>query len=176
MRKDSRIDFMTNKLYTLGYESAAIEDFVVTLKVAHIERIIDVRDYPLSRRKGFSKNVLRTLLQANDIDYVHLKGLGDPKEGREAARAGDHEKFLHIFTSHMQTAAAMTDLETAIDLAKTRVSCLLCYERNPTECHRTIVAKAIAANTGQAIQSLGVQKDIARIKHFQITFPEEVNA
>ncbi len=116
---------MMNKLYTLGYENAAIEDFIATLKAVDIERIIDVRDYPLSRKKGFSKNVLRALLQANDIDYVHLKGLGDPKEGRDAARGGDHEKFLRIFASHMQTAEAITDLETAIDLASSSVSCLL---------------------------------------------------
>lgn len=164
-----------NKLYTLGYESAAIEDFIATVKSAGIERIIDVREYPLSRRKGFSKNVLRELLKANNVEYVHLKGLGDPKEGRDAARAGDHEKFLQIFTSHMETALAVADLKTAIDFATSKVSCLLCYERNPAECHRTIVAKAMAADTGQAIQSLGVQKNIALIKRFQITLPDEIN-
>src|SRR5574337_1560309 len=102
------------KLYTLGYEHAAIEDFIATLKAACIERIIDVRELPVSRRKGFSKNVLQAILEANDIAYVHLKGLGDPKEGREAARAGDQEKFTQIFTQHMKSAQAVADLRTAI--------------------------------------------------------------
>lgn len=166
---------MTSKLYTLGYENAAVEDFIATLKIASIELVIDVRDHPLSRKKSFSKNILRMLLQANDIDYVHLKGLGDPKEGRDAARAGDHEKFLQIFTGHMQTAEATTDLEKAINLSNSSVSCLLCYERDPAECHRTIVAKAIAADTGQAIYPLGVQKNISLKQHFQILLPEEIN-
>lgn len=166
---------MTNKLYTLGYESAAIEDFIATLKAADIKRIIDVREYPLSRRKGFSKNILHALLQANDVDYVHLRGLGDPKEGREAARAGDYEKFLQIFTGHMKTAPAVADLKTAIDLATSSVSCLLCYERNPDECHRTIVAKAIAADTGQPVMPIGVQKGIARQGNFQTIYPEAIN-
>jgi len=166
---------MINKLYTLGYESAAIEDFIATLKIAGIERIIDVREYPLSRRKGFSKNVLRALLEANDVDYVHLKGLGDPKEGREAARAGDYEKFLQIFTSHMKTARAVIDLKAAIDLATSRVSCLLCYERNPDECHRTIVATAITADTGQPVVPIGVQKGIARQGNFRTIYPEAVD-
>lgn len=166
---------MTNKLYTLGYESAAIEDFIATLKTADIKRIIDVREYPLSRRKGFSKNILHALLQANDVDYVHLRGLGDPKEGREAARAGNYEKFLQIFTSHMKTAPAVADLKTAIDLATSSVSCLLCYERNPDECHRTIVAKAIAADTGQPVMPIGVQKGIARQGNFQTIYPEAIN-
>lgn len=163
---------MTNKLYTLGYESAAIEDFIATLKSAGIERIIDVREYPLSRRKGFSKNILHALLQANDIDYVHLKGLGDPKEGREAARAGDYKKFIDIFTRHMKTAPAVADLKTAIDLASSSVSCLLCYERSPDECHRTIVAKAIAADTGQRVQPIGVREGIARKESFRTIYPD----
>lgn len=163
---------MTNKLYTLGYESAAIEDFIATLKSAGIERIIDVREYPLSRRKGFSKNVLHALLQANDIDYVHLKGLGDPKEGREAARAGEHDKFVKIFTKHMKTEQALNDLRTAVELATSRVSCLLCYERHPEECHRTIVAKAIVADTGQRIQPIGVREGIARKESFRTIYPD----
>lgn len=164
---------MTDKIYTLGYESAAIEDFIATLKAAGIERIIDVREYPLSRRKGFSKNVLHALLQANDIEYVHLKGLGDPKEGREAARAGDYKKFMKIFSSHMKTEYALSDLKTAIELASSSVSCLLCYERSPDECHRTIVAQAIAADTGQRIQPIGVREGIARKERFQTIYPEE---
>lgn len=162
---------MFSKLYTLGYENSAIEDFIATLKVANIERVIDVREYPLSRRKGFSKNVLRELLQANDVDYVHLKGLGDPKEGRDAARAGDHEGFLQIFTEHMKSAEAIADLEKAIDLASSSVSCLLCYERHPDDCHRTIVAKAIVADTGQQIQPIGVQKGVAHQQSIQAIFP-----
>jgi uncharacterized protein (DUF488 family) len=164
---------VANKLYTLGYESAAIEDFIATLKISDIERIIDVREYPLSRRKGFSKNILQSLLQANDIDYVHLKGLGDPKEGREAARAGDHEKFKQIFTDHMKTRQALADLKIAIDLASSSVSCLLCYEREPDECHRTIVAKAIAADTGQPVHPIGVPKGIARREQFHTVYPED---
>ena len=70
---------MAKMLYTIGYENAAIEDFITTLGMRDIKRIIDVREYPGSRRKGFSKECISALwLKDNDIDYVHLKGLGDP--------------------------------------------------------------------------------------------------
>lgn len=157
---------MTDTLYTVGYESATIVDFIATLKVAGIEMVIDVREYPLSRKKGFSKNILHALLEANDIAYVHLKGLGDPKEGRDAARIGDHKRFLAIFRKHMRTTQAQADLQTAIDLAQARTCCLLCYERKPEECHRTIVAEAIAADTGQRISPIGIREGIARQKRF----------
>jgi len=152
---------MGNTLYTVGYESATIDDFVATLKAVGIELVIDVRDYPLSRKKGFSKNKLHEILEANDIAYIHLKGLGDPKEGREAARSGDHKRFLLVFNKHMKTHMAQTDLQTAIGLAHGRTSCLLCYERKPEECHRTIVAEAIAADTAQRIVPIGIRNGIA---------------
>jgi uncharacterized protein (DUF488 family) len=163
---------MAQKLYTLGYESAAIDDFIATLKSMGIERIIDVREYPLSRRKGFSKNILHALLNANDIEYIHLRGLGDPKEGREAARAGDYKKFLKIFSSHMKTEQAQNDLKTAIDLSQVSTSCLLCYERSPDECHRTIVATAMVEDTGQKISPIGVPVGIAKKKHFIPNYPD----
>jgi uncharacterized protein (DUF488 family) len=149
-------------IYTIGYESAAVDDFIATLKAVGIQRIIDVREYPLSRRKGFSKNVLQALLSEHDIEYIHLRGLGDPKEGREAARAGDFSGFLKIFTKHMKSDTAVADLQTAIELAQSSTSCLLCYERNPDECHRTIVAKAIVAETSQRIKPIGVRAGIMK--------------
>jgi len=163
---------MTDKIYTIGYESAAIEDFIATLKSAGVERIIDVREYPLSRKKGFSKNTLQALLEANDIAYIHIKGLGDPKEGREAARAGDYKKFLQIFSTHMKTKQAQSDLKIAIKLAQASISCLLCYERKPEECHRTKVAEAIAADTGQSIHPIGVREGISRQSRFRTVYPE----
>ncbi len=175
MKKSKQVN-MENKLYTLGYESAAIEDFIATLKTAGIQRVIDVREYPLSRRKGFSKNILHALLNANDIEYVHLKGLGDPKNGREAARAGDYKKFLQIFSAHMKTKQAQADLKLAIELAQSSVSCLLCYERSPDECHRTIVADAIAADTGQRIDPIGVRVGIAKKNRFTPVYPEAAYA
>jgi len=163
---------MTKTLYTLGYESSTIDDFIATLKTMGIEKIIDVREYPLSRKRGFSKNTLNAILEANNIEYTHLKGLGDPKEGRDAARAGDIKKFIRIFSTHMKSDKAQQDLNTAIDLAQESVSCLLCYERMPEDCHRTIVAQAIVAHTRQSIKPIGVRQGIAKQQKFKTVYPE----
>jgi uncharacterized protein (DUF488 family) len=163
---------MTHALYTIGYEEASIDDFLATLRAAGIETVIDVREHPLSRKKGFSKNALHALLEANDIAYVHLKGLGDPKEGREAARSGDYDAFKRIFTKHMKSKEAKADLKLAIEQAETAVSCLLCYERKPEECHRTIVAEAIAADTGQPITAIGVRNGLARQRKYKPQYPD----
>ncbi|MBS0231857.1 MAG: DUF488 domain-containing protein [Proteobacteria bacterium] len=88
---------MIHPLYTIGYEGAVIEAFVLTLLDAGVDTLIDVRDLPLSRKKGYSNAILKETLGVNGIDYVHLRGLGDPKPGREAARAGNMRLFKSIF-------------------------------------------------------------------------------
>jgi uncharacterized protein (DUF488 family) len=73
-------------LFTIGYEGASLSDFIVTLQNSGVERLLDVREVAQSRRPGFSKTALSTALAEADIGYTHLRQLGDPKAGRDAAR------------------------------------------------------------------------------------------
>jgi uncharacterized protein (DUF488 family) len=148
-------------LNTIGYESADLGDFIATLRAASITRLIDVRELPISRRKGFAKTALSSALEATGISYVHLRGLGDPKEGREAARAGDFARFRKVFGSHMRSDAAQADLRTAARLVSAGGACLMCYERDHTECHRSIVAQAISATVPVTIRHIGVRSGLA---------------
>ncbi|HET7282589.1 MAG TPA: DUF488 domain-containing protein, partial [Sphingomicrobium sp.] len=85
------------KIFTIGYEGATVGEFLAALKQAGIGRVIDVRALPLSRRPGFSKTALRAALEESEIEYVHLKALGTPPEGRTAARAGRHDDLKRIY-------------------------------------------------------------------------------
>ena len=75
-------------IYTIGYEGTDIERFVATLKIVGIKHLADVRAVAVSRKKGFSKSALSARLDAEGIQYFHFIELGDPKPGRDAARAG----------------------------------------------------------------------------------------
>ena len=134
-----------------------MHDFVRALQQLGIQTLIDVRDLPLSRKQGFSKNVLAGILESNGIEYVHLKGLGDPKSGRDAARAGKLSLFRRIFGRHMTTDAAQRDLARAIKLVRERASCLMCFEEAYCNCHRSIVADHIVARTGMAIHHVSTR-------------------
>ncbi len=149
-------------LTTIGYEAADLADFIATLRYAGISRLIDVRELPISRRKGFAKRALSEALAKAGIEYVHLRGLGDPKEGREAARAGDVARFRRVFTNHMSTEIAQTDLKRAVDLVSQGGACLMCYERDHAVCHRSIVADAISGSMQVAIRHLGVREGLDR--------------
>lgn len=131
-------------LSTIGYEGSSLDDFIATLREAGIHTLIDVRELPISRRPGFAKTALAAALHASGIVYAHLKGLGDPKEGREAARAKNFDKFLRIYTRHLMGKPAQADLQEAARLSAEGGTCLMCYERDQTTCHRLLVAQAIA--------------------------------
>lgn len=145
------------KLATIGYEGASLPDFLSTLLSAGVEQVVDVREVAQSRRAGFSKNALRTALSEVGIDYHHIRQLGDPKHGREAARAGKFDLFRAIFAAHLDLPASRDALKEAITLATSKKSVLVCFERDPKHCHRTIVAERMANQSSLEITNLGVR-------------------
>jgi uncharacterized protein (DUF488 family) len=129
---------------TIGYEGATIGDVVQALQDAGVELLVDVRAVAMSRRPGFAKTRLAANLAEGGIEYVHLRGLGTPAEGRAEARAGRHDAMRRIFAEHMKSDVAQTDLATLASIVSggKRV-CLLCFEADPQHCHRLLVADAL---------------------------------
>ena len=145
---------MTTDLRTIGYEGCTIDNVLATLREARVGLLIDVRAVPQSRKPGFSKRQLAAGLDEKGIDYLHLQGLGTPKPGRDAVRAGHPERMEPIFREHMRSDRAQAELAQAKVLARERRVCLLCFERDPLTCHRRFVAEMISADTGQPIVHL----------------------
>jgi uncharacterized protein (DUF488 family) len=143
---------------TIGYEGTTLSNFIDTLKLAKVQTILDVRAIPLSRRKGFSKNVLANALEANGIAYFHLRDLGNPKSGRNAARNGQVSQFQRIFLRHLRTLRARKALKEALGIVSQKYTCLLCLEYCPSECHRSMVADALAKKGNLNIVHLSVQE------------------
>ena len=134
------------RIFTIGYEATTVREFIAALKSAGVERVIDVRALPLSRRPGFSKSPLRAALEDAGIDYVHLKALGTPSEGRTAARAGRHAHLERIYAGQLELPEAMVQSAQMLELAREKPSALLCMEREPAHCHRTLLLKAVAGD------------------------------
>ena len=132
------------RIFTIGYEGTTMDEFLAALKAAGVERLIDVRALPLSRRPGFSKSPLRAALEEAGIEYVHLKALGTPAEGRSAARAGRHADLERIYAGQLELPEAIVQGAQMIELAKEKPSALLCFEREPAHCHRTLLLDAVA--------------------------------
>ena len=131
------------RIFTIGYESTTVGEFLAALQGAGVKRVIDIRAVPNSRRPGFSKTPLRNALAAVGIDYVHLRALGTPADGRAAARAGRQADLERIYSSQLELPEAIAQGAQMADLAAEQPSALLCYERDPAGCHRSLLLAAV---------------------------------
>ena len=134
------------KIWTIGYEQATVAAVMASLQDAGVEILADVRALPLSRRPGFSKTALAGAAQEAGIEYRHFKALGTPKEGREAARRHDLPTLQRIYSGQLELPEAIAAGAELANLAHTNRVALLCYERSPCTCHRTLLRKAILPN------------------------------
>ncbi len=134
---------------TIGYEKASLADFVATLKSWNVEVLIDIRERAQSRRRGFSKTSLGEAVREAGIEYRHFRTLGDPKEGREAARAGNWRKFQSIFSQVIRSDEGLAALAEITNLAKAKAICLMCYEADYLTCHRKMVAAKLELALGE---------------------------
>lgn len=132
------------RIFTIGYEGTTVGEFIGALTAAGVARVIDVRALPLSRRPGFSKSALRAALEEAGIEYVHLKALGTPADGRAAARAGRHLELERIYSGQLELPEAMAEAAQMLELAREKPTALLCMERDPTHCHRSLLLAAVA--------------------------------
>src|SRR5579871_190134 len=147
----------TLRLTTIGYEGVGLEAFLATLKSAGVTHLLDVRELPISRRKGFSKTALSQALASFGISYQHERALGAPKQVRHRLRAdGDLKRYFADFREYLATQDSVLE-----QLSKTLAGCvtLLCFERDPTECHRSVVVAALAKRLGINFLHLLVSTD-----------------
>lgn len=127
------------RIFTIGYEGVTQAEVVAALQGAGVTLLADVRAVPLSRRPGFSKNILAAGLRDAGIDYVGLKALGTPPAGREAARKGDHARLREIYAGQLELPEALVQAEQLRELAGERPTALLCFERDASACHRSLL-------------------------------------
>ena len=143
------------KLFTIGYEQTPSKAVLDELEQAGVKLLVDVRAVAASRRPGFSKNQLAAGLDERGISYLHLRGLGTPKDGREAARSGNFDVLHKIYSKHLKTPQAREELDELSALVKQAGPvCILCYERDHTECHRQWIAEAIELRDRVKIRNL----------------------
>ena len=144
-------------LWTIGYEQATSQAVLETLGRSGVELVVDTRAVAASRRPGFSKRQLAAGLDEHGIAYLHLRGLGTPKEGRLAARSGRLDDLFRIYETHLATPQAQEELDalTGIVKAGKRV-CLLCYERDVAHCHRKRIAELVCERVGVEVEHLAV--------------------
>lgn len=142
-------------LFTIGYEQVSSGAVLDTLSAADVDLVVDVRAVAASRRAGFSKSLLAAGVSERGMGYLHLRGLGTPAEGRQAARSGHYDELRRIYDAHLATPTAREQLDELTTLVKAgRRVCLLCYERHPEHCHRQMIADLVCERVGVKVEHL----------------------
>jgi len=143
------------RLLTIGYEGASVEDFLATLAASGVTILLDIREFAGSRRKGYAKTALREHLAGVGIDYRHEPALGSPRDLRHRLREdGRYDRFFRDFDRYLVSQKPLL-VQLAGELTGTVA--LLCYERDHHQCHRKSVAAALTPITGLVPKHLGVQ-------------------
>ena len=143
------------KFFTIGYEQTPPKAVLDELENAGVKLLVDVRAVAASRRPGFSKNQLAAGLDERGISYLHLRALGTPKDGRDAARSGKFDTLHKIYAAHLKTPQAREELDELSSLVrKSGPVCILCYERDHRRCHRQWIAEVIEARDGVKVENL----------------------
>ena len=122
-----------------------------------VQRVADVRQLPLSRKKGFSKTELAATLSANNIEYVGFPKLGTPPAIRKQYKeSGDFTRFRRDYLAYLSSQEPA--VEELRELAAQGGCALLCFERDPAQCHRSILAEVLAGRSGSAfrVEHLGL--------------------
>lgn len=145
-------------VFTIGYEGTNLDVFLSLLKANDISVLADVRDLPLSRKRGFSKNSLRIVLEKNGIHYRHFRELGAPKELRAALKkTGDWAKYREGYLTLLSQKTSVLE-EVGLLLGWYR-TCFLCFEEDPSTCHRSLVAEVLV-KMGWAREAVDLRRGV----------------
>jgi uncharacterized protein (DUF488 family) len=143
------------KLFTIGYEQSRPDAVLAALKKAKVRILVDIRAVAASRKPGFSKRALSATLDEAGIAYLHLQKLGTPADGRAAARAGRMDALWRIYEKHLKTPDAIEAMDELLSIVSSgKRVCLLCFEREPSQCHRSRIAGIVHARTGAKVDDL----------------------
>ncbi|GAO38772.1 hypothetical protein SCH01S_19_00760 [Sphingomonas changbaiensis NBRC 104936] len=134
------------RVFTIGYEGATVDEVLAALARAGVAQVADVRAIAASRRPGFSKTSLAASLAEAGIGYRHLRALGTPKPGRDAAKKGDRATLERVYAGQLELPEAQAETAALEGMIADKPTALLCFERDPAMCHRTLLIAAAFPN------------------------------
>jgi uncharacterized protein (DUF488 family) len=144
-------------LLTIGYEGLDVPRFIKFLTCHHVRVLVDVRELPFSRKKGFSKTPLSEAVEDAGIQYAHIKALGSPSVIRKRVKEdGDYVAFFQAYDAYLGMQRDALGMLSDMLENHGRV-CLMCFEANPAECHRSHIASRVARESAHRVTVEPVQ-------------------
>jgi Protein of unknown function, DUF488 len=168
-------------ILTIGHSTRPIDEFIELLRQHGVERLVDIRTIPRSRRNPqFNSEALAKSLEDKGIGYVHLKELGGLRHPRhDSINTGWRNDGFRGYADYMQTAEFEEALRRLLELCEGKRCAAMCAEAVPWRCHRSLLADALVAR-GIPVEHIlsGSRRDVhsltpfARIENGRVTYPE----
>jgi len=140
---------MAPTLWTIGYDKLLPGPLVHELELAGVERLIDVRFRPQSRRPGMSKTRLGDLLAEHGVRYEHRRALGTPADLRRLYQSNRVAEAHTAFAAHVEAESATALDHLAAELTGGPRTVLLCLEADLHVCHRSVLVERLRARVGE---------------------------
>lgn len=169
-------------IYTIGHSTHELKEFIAILKSYKITLLADIRTMPGSRRvPQFNKENLDPALQAEGLQYIHIKKLGGlRKTTKDSVNTGWRNKSFRGFADYMQTPEFEEGLQELISLAEKNVTAIMCAEAVPWRCHRSLVGDALLVRGFEVKDIFSEKKEtdhqltsFAEVDGQKITYPSE---
>ena len=145
----TRYEWGSQKVFTIGYEQRSPEELMADLERKGIKVLLDARLRPNSRKSGFAKSAHKAACEERGITYIHDRDLGTPKEmlDRIKESGGYAESEVAAYREYLLNEKPEA-LERAVEQVSGNVTCILCYERDASNCHRRVIAEKAAQRLG----------------------------
>lgn len=150
-------------VYTIGHSNRTPEEFIDLLRSAKLNWLVDVRAHPGSRRHPqYESTPLRYALANNDISYI-WKGQwlgGFRRERPESPHHALTSPSMRAYADHMQTTEFHTAIVELTALADTTRIALMCAEKDPSRCHRSMIADYLNVIGVSVVHLVGADQTI----------------
>lgn len=170
-------------IFTVGHSTRSFDELVALLRAHGVERLVDVRTIPRSRRNPqFNRDTLGPALRNRRIAYRHMQDLGGLRRTRpDSPNAGWRNASFRGYADYMQTEEFEEALDRLVELAKEKTSAIMCAEAVPWRCHRSLIADALIVR-GWEVRDIMSEKSakprklnpMAKVEGQQITYPPEL--
>jgi uncharacterized protein (DUF488 family) len=141
-------------LYTIGHSTRPLDDLLASLKAHHIQTLVDIRAFPMSRRlPQFNRDSLEHALPASGILYVWMKALGGYRKKilEDSPNVAMRNQSFRNYADYMLTPEFEKAMGELIALADRSPTAYMCAERVYFRCHRMLVSDWLVAHGNEVL-------------------------
>jgi uncharacterized protein (DUF488 family) len=168
---------------TMGHSTRSIETFIELLRAQGVQRLVDVRTIPRSKRNPqFNRDILPKTLHGAGVHYTHLGALGGLRHpAKDSVNLGWRNASFRGFADYMQTPEFEAGLGELMGLAREEQVAIMCAEAVPWRCHRSLIADALVVRGIGVCHLMSLTRaephhltPFARVEDQRITYPLEL--